>query len=556
MPSPEQTSTRLPVGVLVVEQQGRPLLRLALNGSGVRIGAHPRNDLCLPQVGLPDFLGEIVNSPSGGHLAIACQGLALEIDGKQGHRHELRDGQVLKLGQAQARYIAPAARTPVLNIGATGQITLTEDAAKLSVAEGILIYQGPSGRVSRSVGPAGVRIGKDPENDLCVAEPSVSGFHALVYHRNGRYFLRDLDSTNGTIVNNLKVVEAELPFGAELKLGRARLRFEKHLTEAPVLPADTNVFEGIISVDPQMRRIFSVIERIAGHDAPVCITGESGTGKELVAQALHRRSPRARKPFVAVNLGAIPSELIEDELFGHEKGAYSGADKQRIGAFEQAQGGTLFLDEIGELALAMQPKLLRVLESRVLRRVGGNVDIELDARVISATHRNLPERVQQGQFREDLLHRLYVLPVQLPPLRRRRGDLDVLVKHFLSQLDPGERPRQLSDQALRLLRDHRWSGNVRELRNVLLRAILTSTQDPIEAEAINFLGHSLQDRIAEGMAFFPQLKLATLERHAIEEALQRAGNNHTAAADLLGINRSTLNRKIASWQGETASENA
>lgn len=534
-------------GVLVVEQQGQAVLRMALNGGNVRIGSHPSNDLCLPQYGLPDFLGEIVSAPAGGYLAVACQGQAMQVNGLSSRRHQLKDGAQIQLGSALLRYQAPSPRLPAINIGSTGQITLTEDASKLSVAEGLLIYEGEQGRVTVSVGPGGVRIGKDQENDLCVAESSVSGFHALVYYRDGRYFLRDLESTNGTIINHLKVVEAELPFGADIRLGRAQLRFEKHVTEAAVLPAESQNFEGIISVDPQMRRVFSVIERIAGHDAPVSITGESGTGKELVAKALHMRSPRARKPFVAVNLSAIPHDLVEDELFGHEKGAFSGAAKQRLGAFEQAQGGTLFLDEIGELPLDMQPKLLRVLESHRLRRIGGNVDIELEVRIISATHRDLPQWVSQGRFREDLLHRLYVLPVHLPPLRERRGDLDVLVQHFLRELDPQDSPRNLSDPAMAKIREYRWGGNIRELRNVLLRAVLTSTQDPIEAEAIQFLTHSLQEKVAAGMAFFPKLNLADLERMAVDEALQRCEGNRSNAAELLGINRSTLKRKLSSW---------
>ena len=546
---------RHPGGVLVVEQQGQAVLRMALNGTRVRVGAHASNDLCLPQFGLPDFLGEIIATPSGGYLALACQGQILQVDDKRSRRHHLQDGALLQMGSAQLRYLAPSPRTPVINIASTGQITLTEDASKLSFAEGLLVYKGAEGRVAVSVGPGGVRVGKDPENDLCIAESSVSSFHALIFFRDGRYFLRDLDSTNGCIINHLKVVEAELPFDANIRMGRAELHFEKHITEADILPAESQEFEGIISVDPQMRRVFSVVERIAAHDAPVSITGESGTGKELIAKALHNRSPRARKAFVAVNLSAIPHDLIEDELFGHEKGAFSGAAKQRIGAFEQAQGGSLFLDEIGELPMDMQPKLLRVLESRRLRRIGGNVDIELNVRVISATHRDLPKRVGQGRFREDLLHRLYVLPIHLPPLRDRRGDLDVLVQHFLRELDPQNSARKLSDPAMARLREYRWGGNIRELRNVLLRAVLTSTQDPIEAEAIQFLSQSLQDQVAAGMAFFPKLNLASIERMAVDEALQRCAGNRSNAAELLGINRSTLKRKLSSWGMLEAGEN-
>ncbi|MFH1809010.1 MAG: sigma 54-interacting transcriptional regulator [Pseudomonadota bacterium] len=530
-------------GALIIEREGKPELRVALTGHGIRLGSHPRNDVSLPGSGLPDFFAEIVAAPQGGHAVLASRGQQLEINDKKASRHTLHEGDRIALGRFRGRYCAPQAHSGSVALGSTGQITLNRDASTLSVAEGMILVD--EGETTRriGVGVGGVRIGKAADNDLVIGDSSVSGYHAVVFARGDRYFIQDLESTNGTVVGNLKVVESELPFGVEFRLGRVRLHFDKHITEAALLPSERTEFEGILSGDPNMRRVFSLIERIAGHDATVCINGESGTGKELVAQALHRLSPRCRGPMVALNVSALPRDLIESELFGHEKGAFSGADRARPGAFEQAQKGTLFLDEIGELPLEVQPKLLRVLETRQARRVGGRESMDLDVRILCATHRNLAAMVRQGTFREDLLHRVFVLPIQLPPLRDRRGDVELLARHFLRTLDPAG-AHQLSEDALQLLRSYSWPGNVRELRNVLLRAVMLSEKPVLDEDSIVFVGDSLEGRLAEGQAYMPLLRLQDLERMAIQQALERSAGKRSAAAELLGINRSTLLRKL------------
>jgi len=534
---------------LLLYRDGQPLLRIALVGRGIRIGAHARNDLALAGSGLPDFLGEVRLGAAGAHVAQACPGQTLMINGASTRLQTLRDGDRIDLGALSASYSESPRATTSAAVGSTGQVTVSRDGAALNVTEGVLtLMQADGKRRVVPVAAGGLRVGKDPENDLVLNDRSVSGFHALVFARRGRYFIRDLESTNGTVVNNLKIVEGELPFDADIRFGRAAVRFERQVTEAPVLPASGQVFDEMISCDPEMRRLFGLIERVAAFDATVCINGETGTGKELVARALHRRSPRADRPFVAVNAAAIPHELIEDELFGHEKGAFTGADRQHAGAFEQAQHGTLFLDEIGELPATAQAKLLRVLETHQVRRVGGRETIELDVRIVCATHQNLPLLVKQGRFRADLLHRIFVLPIQLPPLRQRRGDIELLATHFLTNSDPSGRARTLSDEAFQRLREHPWPGNVRELRNVLVRAAVFCERDPIEADAIVFASAGLDERVAEEQAFAPQLRLDVIERRAILEALEQVDGNRSHAAELLGISRSTLIRKLKEYQ--------
>ena len=238
---------------------------------------------------------------------------------------------------------------------------------------------------------------------------------------------------------------------------------------------------------PAMERLLAQVERVAASESRVAILGETGTGKELLARTIHQKSARHAGPFVTLNCAAVPAELIESELFGHEKGSFTGAAGRHIGKFEQAAGGTLFLDEIGDMPLAMQSKLLRVLEEGEVERVGGDKPIPVDARVVVATHRNLEEMVQQGTFRADLFHRVYVFPIVLPPLRERKEEIPVLVEYFASQVaaQNGWREKHFSTEALEILKRYAWPGNVRELRNVVERVLLLSVGEAITAEEVN-----------------------------------------------------------------------
>ncbi|WP_271077874.1 sigma-54-dependent transcriptional regulator [Aurantiacibacter sp. MUD61] len=320
----------------------------------------------------------------------------------------------------------------------------------------------------------------------------------------------------------------------------------------------------LIGRSAAMQDVYRLITRVLHNDLSVLVLGESGTGKELVAEAIHQLGSRKTGPFVAVNAAAIPRELIESELFGHEKGAFTGATTRNIGKFEQANGGTLFLDEIGDMPAEAQTRLLRALQAGRIRRVGGSQEISVDVRVIAATNRDLAPMIAEGSFREDLYYRLNVVPIQLPPLRDRAGDVEPLAKHFLKlAATEGLPARTLSDEAVRILGEQPWRGNVRELRNLVYRAALLSRDDVIDAETVSgLLDTSLQtadvdpsgdieDQIAgwlsaqnfaDGMLY--QQASEKLERPVFRHALQATGGNQLKAAQLLGINRNTLRKRL------------
>ncbi len=302
---------------------------------------------------------------------------------------------------------------------------------------------------------------------------------------------------------------------------------------------------GIIGESTLMKEILDTVSRVAASDASVMIYGESGTGKELIARALHTQSVRKNKPFIQLSCAALPETLLESELFGYEKGAFTGAADSKPGRFELADTGTLFLDEIGDISLTVQVKLLRVLEQMSFERLGSSKTLNVDVRLIGATNRDLPAMIKTGEFREDLFYRLNVIPINLPPLRERRGDIKLLAAHFLKRFAPG---KELSTESFRLLEDYHWPGNVRELQNTIERATILSQGDiigPDDLPAEITRGVSLSgDTIrlpAEGVA------LEKVERELIAQALKRTGGNRTKAAELLGISRHTLLYRIEKY---------
>jgi DNA-binding NtrC family response regulator len=309
----------------------------------------------------------------------------------------------------------------------------------------------------------------------------------------------------------------------------------------------------IVGQSRQMKDIFAKIQRAAPVDSTVLILGESGTGKELVAQALHHNSPRRKGPFVAVNCAAVPATLVESELFGHVRGAFTGATDRRIGRFQQADGGTLFIDEIGDFELGLQSKLLRVLESLTLTPVGGHEDHKVNVRVLAATSRDIRKMVDEGKFREDLFYRLNVVTIELPPLRDRTDDIPILVDYFLKQITENKHTasRRISREALDRLLVYRWPGNVRELRNTLESMLVLADGDLMTER-------DLPDRIlagalaAESTRELPTgLTMEELERLAIAHALEQTSGNRTHAAGKLGISVRTLQRKLRQYEGET-----
>ena len=312
-------------------------------------------------------------------------------------------------------------------------------------------------------------------------------------------------------------------------------------------------FENLIGSGAAMRRVFETIRKAAETDLTVLVRGESGTGKELVAQALHQRSPRRERPFVAVNCAAISRELVESELFGHEKGAFTGADARRVGRFETAHGGTIFLDEIGDMPTETQAKVLRVLQERCFERVGGSKPVEVDVRVVAATHRDLEQEVRAGRFREDLYYRLRVVEIELPPLRERPEDMPALADHFLGELAARlDRPkRRLSPEAFAQLAAHRWPGNVRELRNVLEQAAVLAAGEAIEEADLNLPeaeGFAAPRADRDGAALpFAEAKrdaVESFERSFLLAALRANGGNVSRTAAAIGMVRQSLQQKI------------
>ncbi len=305
-------------------------------------------------------------------------------------------------------------------------------------------------------------------------------------------------------------------------------------------------FDAIIGASPAMVQVKTLLARIASSPAStVLLTGETGTGKDLAAKAIHYNSDRAAKPFVNITASALPEQLLESELFGHERGAFTDARQQKRGLLETADGGTVFLDEIGEMTTGLQSKLLRFLEEKTFKRVGGLADIRVDVRIIAATNRNLQEEVKAGKFREDLFYRLQVMPVALPPLRERRGDVPLLAAYYIDRFNREfkKRIRGLSASATKLLEQYQWPGNVRELRNAIERAMLLNDRDHLDPDDFTTLTRTVT---ASAQFALPSegINLEDLERQLLVQALERAGGNQTHAAQLLGINRDQVRYRV------------
>jgi len=330
-----------------------------------------------------------------------------------------------------------------------------------------------------------IRIGSMEDNDVVLGDDTVSRYHCRITQEDNGYILLDQRSTNGTFVNKVRIREAFLKPGSIVSVGQSQLRFNAREEEVEIVPSRADRIGGLIGGNARMREIYSIIEKIAPTATTVVIDGETGTGKEVVAQAIHSLSPRSRNDLVVFDCGAVPPNLIESELFGHEKGSFTGAVMTRQGLFEQADGGTLFLDELGELPIDLQPKLLRALEQREVRRVGSAKASKVDVRIIAATNRNLEDEVRAGRFRQDLFYRLSVVRLHLPSLRDRADDIPLLIQHFLDNGAFNRKPnapsvRGVARDAVVALQHYPWPGNVRELVNVVERAVSFCDSDTIE----------------------------------------------------------------------------
>jgi DNA-binding NtrC family response regulator len=428
------------------------------------------------------------------------------------------------------------------------------------------VTSGPDAGLVRDVEAAVIRIGARRGNDVQLTDSKVSGLHCEIRLDDRGYRLRDLDSTNGTYVSSLRINDVYIGAGAQIALGGTRLKFEPLGESVEIELADTDRFGSMIGRSVKMRELFARLEKLARTDTTVLVTGETGAGKELVAEALHDYSPREKGPFVVLDCGSIPPNLIESELFGHERGAFTGATSSHAGAFERAHGGTVFLDEIGELPLGMQPKLLRVLERKEVRRVGGSNTIQVDVRICAATNRDLGVEVNRGRFREDLYYRLAVARVHVPPLRERKDDLPLLIEHIL-QTTPGGETASIAQETIDLMMKHDWPGNVRELRNVIERAVLLAESPENEdslrraplaapkAEPSITVTPSQTATASEAMMTVPvdvtipfknakQNVISEFERRYISRLLAQHDGNISAAARAAGIDRMSIHKML------------
>jgi DNA-binding NtrC family response regulator len=429
-----------------------------------------------------------------------------------------------------------------------------------------------------------VCVGRAPDVEVFVPHPSVSRRHVLIHVDGKTVKLEDLGSSNGTSVNNRQLAPREVvvvgPADA-IRIGKVVLVLQSEGYEPPtadasgtakIIVAKAPPGDGDLEVEGRpvivraesMQRIYALVTRVAQTNMSVLVLGETGTGKEIVAHAIHARSSRRNEPFLAINCAALTESLLESELFGHEKGAFTGAHEAKLGLLEKAAGGTIFLDEIGDMSLSIQAKLLRVFEERAVLRLGSLKARALDVRFVTATNKDLAAEVAGGRFRKDFLYRLSGVTIHLPPLRERTAEILPLAQSFLERFaaEIGRSPvPSIATEALEKLARHSWPGNVRELRSVMERALLGCDSGPIGAEHVVFDGGALDVTrpvdstetrrfalgpggvVPEGLSG----ELETLERSRIVEALERSGGNQTKAAELLGMPRRTFVRKLAAY---------
>ena len=409
----------------------------------------------------------------------------------------------------------------------------------------LAVSSGPDKGTKHSFGQEVVQIGTARANDMVLSDRTVSRFHLKIETSGDTFTIVDVGSTNGTYLGGHRVEIAYLDEESLIEVGNSQVRFRPLGDQAKIDLPNRDRMGNLIGSSPKMRQLYSLLERVAASDMPVVIEGETGTGKELVARIIHEHSSRVGEALEVLDCGAIPDTLIEAELFGHVKGAFTGAERDRQGIFERAHGGTVFLDELGELKVSLQPKLLRVLETGEVRRVGDNRSIQIDVRVVAATHRSLGDLVNKNLFREDLYYRLAGCKVELPPLRDRPEDVPLLVDHFLRSVRlAGNRqvPKSLDPETLESFVSYPWPGNVRQLRNAVERLAVMGV--------VELTGYhkdaSREFGMPEGGLTQMPLKEAkeTFERRYLEELLRENKGDVRKAADAAQLHPKSLARLL------------
>jgi transcriptional regulator with AAA-type ATPase domain len=512
----------------------------------VRVGRSRDNHIVLPE---PDV--------SRDHAVIRKEGNRFVLEDKSTKgillNHEttaqaaLRHGDIIRIGsyrlifevkEGEELFAETITREPTLHLS-----SLNKSKEKAPLRCRVVVVSGPDKGKDFPLESATVKVGRGGRNEFVLSDPTISSFHLEMELKPAGIQIRDMGSTNGTRINGQRIQSSTVEIGSEIQIGQTKLKIILEEPTEPILPS---ALGRLIGQSPKMNDVYKMIQKGAKGEVAVFIQGETGCGKELVAHEIHLLSPRAQGPFITLDCSAIPRELIESELFGHEKGAFTTAIAQRKGAFELARGGSIFLDEIGELPIEMQPKLLRVLEERTFKRVGGNERLHSDFRIIAATNRWLDQEVLQGRFRQDLYFRLYVLPVFLPPLRERREDIPLLVEHFLKG-----KSIQVLPATLDKLMAHDWPGNVRELRNVIERGVVMMEGEILKPEDLLFL--QMSDRQGPPMSWDqkappPTGSLEEIEKQVIQRTLKAEGGDKKATAQILGIALSTLYEKLKRHQ--------
>ena len=398
----------------------------------------------------------------------------------------------------------------------------------------VLVLDGPDRGAVREAPGIGAGLGTSSDNEIVLSDPAVSRYH-LELRWQGGILVRDLGSRNGTFIDGMRIRQATVPPGTCVRIGQSVVRLMDGGREPLRAQLPAPEIPGLIATSAAMQEVCRAIARLAGSNVSVLLQGETGTGKEVVARAIHRTGGRAGQPFVVVDCGALAPTLIASHLFGHERGAFTGADQRREGAFEAARGGSIFLDEIGELPLTVQPALLGVLERRSFRRLGGKQDIATDVRVIAATHRDLRAEANQGTFRADLYFRLAAARIHIPPLRERPDDIEALIDVFAREVT-GRGAACFSHATMEALRTHRWSGNVRELRNVVESALALGSLSLAEGrtEEVASANDSLPYRQARAEV------VAAFEREYLARLLELTDGNVAAAARVARMARQYL----------------
>jgi DNA-binding NtrC family response regulator len=448
----------------------------------------------------------------------------------------------------------------------TQQVDISDRFDRIELAQcRLVVIDGPDVGRQMTVDKPIVRIGSNEKNDLVLLDNTVSRFHCEIRRVRDEYLFIDRQSTNGCYLGDLRLVEGYLYPNCELLIGNCLVRFEPLVESIEIVPIKADQYGELIGSAEKMRKVYGLLDKVAPSELSVVIQGQTGTGKELVSRAIHQFSRRKDGPLVIFDCSAFPESLLESELFGHEKGAFSGAIRTHRGVFERAEGGTIFFDELGEMSVNLQPKFLRALESGEIRRVGGERTIKIDARVVSATNRNLLSMVEEGTFRQDLYYRLAKVTLNLPPLRERIEDLPTLCEHFIEQLKRrGNVPIHVlgfGPEALLTMSRYDWPGNIRELKNVVERAAAFCEGDLIQPEDLPGdicarLGMDASNKMSQSPSVTPglglkeakELMVSNFERDYLVGLLKQYNMNISRVAREAGIDRRHVYRLMKKYE--------